>query len=515
MEPEVRLVNAFRSSLETALAAAKTCYSASGVIAPDSITVDEKGRELAKDLLQAGHLTVYQHIHFQFALSRVSRACVWSFLHSHPFYNSEQVSQRFVKVKRENVTIPPFAPADKSVFLEAVEKQMDAYEKLIAILTPITEKKYYRIFPGRNPSDSRWRKQPERRAMEIARYVLPIATHTYLLHTINAVTLFRYFRLCQQWDTPQEQKNLVSKMVGEVLRYEAEFQHLLFEPIPLEDTLEYRFFAEFFPLQKQDGANPHLSEFREEFDRSLNGYVSRLISYQEDAEQVVANAVREVFGIPKGALSDEDAISSVVDPEKNPYLGSTLDLASLSKMMRVLNHPSYTFRKKLSHTADSQDQRHRMTPASRPVLIFHFDEQPDYLIPPLVLESKEARMVFQETMEWVWEKMVRLLKAGAKREYVQYLLPNAFSIRFTESSSFLHLLHKLEQRLCVNAQEEIWRASRDEALQIHQVHPRLGRFLLAPCGVRKRAGITPFCPEGKRYCGVPIWKYALQEYERP
>ncbi|MFN4183093.1 MAG: FAD-dependent thymidylate synthase, partial [bacterium] len=291
--------------------------------------------------------------------------------------------------------------------------------------------------------------------------------------------------------------------------------HLLLEPISLEETLEYRIFVRFFPLEKRDGANPHLSEFREEFDRSLHGYVSRLISYQEDAEQVVAHAVREVLGMPKSALSDDEAISSVVDPEENPYLGSPLDLASLSKLMRVLNHPFYTFRKKLSHTADSQDQRHRMTPASRPALLLHFDEQPDYLIPPLVLESKEAQMIFQETMERVWEKMVRLLKAGAKREYVQYLLPNAFPIRFTESANFLYLLHKLVQRLCINAQEEIWRASREEAMQIRQVHPRLGRYLLAPCGVRQRAGITPYCTEGKRYCGIPVWNYPLEEYTRP
>ncbi len=36
--------------------------------------------------------------------------------------------------------------------------------------------------------------------------------------------------------------------------------------------------------------------------------------------------------------------------------------------MRTLDHAHYTFRKKLSHSADSQDQRHRMVPGSRPLL---------------------------------------------------------------------------------------------------------------------------------------------------
>jgi len=26
--------------------------------------------------------------------------------------------------------------------------------------------------------------------------------------------------------------------------------------------------------------------------------------------------------------------------------------------------------------------------------------------------------------------------------------------------------------------------------------------------------VTPFCPEGPRYCGVPVWNRALEEFER-
>jgi thymidylate synthase ThyX len=69
-------------------------------------------------------------------------------------------------------------------------------------------------------------------------------------------------------------------------------------------------------------------------------------------------------------------------------------------------------------------------------------------------------------------------------------------------------------RLCYNAQEEIWHASVDEAEQIRQVHPRLGRWLLPPCGLRARAGAKPPCPEGTRYCGIPVWRLDVSEYRR-
>jgi hypothetical protein len=54
----------------------------------------------------------------------------------------------------------------------------------------------------------------------------------------------------------------------------------------------------------------------------------------------------------------------------------------------------------------------------------------------------------------------------------------------------------------------------DEALQVREVHPRLGRHLLPPCGVRKEAGIAPWCPEGPRFCGEPVWDYDLRDYRR-
>ena len=59
-------------------------------------------------------------------------------------------------------------------------------------------------------------------------------------------------------------------------------------------------------------------------------------------------------------------------------------------------------------------------------------------------------------------------------EFAAYLLPNAVAIRFTESADLLNLHHKCAMRLCYIAQEEIWRASLDEALQIREVIPRIG-----------------------------------------
>jgi thymidylate synthase ThyX len=110
--------------------------------------------------------------------------------------------------------------------------------------------------------------------------------------------------------------------------------------------------------------------------------------------------------------------------------------------------------------------------------------------------------------------MMRLRELGVAEEFAAYLLPNAVAVRFTESSDLLNLHHKLKSRLCYNAQEEIWRASLDEARQISAVEPAIGRYLLPPCGLRQMTETRPLCPEGERYCGVPVWKLELDEYAR-
>ena len=33
-------------------------------------------------------------------------------------------------------------------------------------------------------------------------------------------------------------------------------------------------------------------------------------------------------------------------------------------------------------------------------------------------------------------------------------------------------------------------------------------------GLRWMAGIKPSCPEGDRYCGIPVWKIELEKYVR-
>jgi thymidylate synthase ThyX len=521
--PAVRLVNAHARPLDNAVAAARTCYSGKGIVYAEEVGGDglaeeeERARardardQLAKDIFAAGHHTVYQHAHFQFSIDRVSRHALWAFFHAHPFYNSEQVSQRYVKVGRGATLVPELGdPAAQELFEQTLALQEAAYHRLSVSLEPIAARLFFGLFPARSRAPEKWAREIRRKAQEAARYVLPVATWARLHHSISAITLLRYRRACAQYDVPGEVRLVVDAMLDAVLALDPDFRVVVENPIPLDETPEARALAAAGGLIDPARA----AAFRDEFDATLDGRVSRLIGYSPEAEVVVAQAVREVLGLPRATMADDAALALAADPAANAIYGEALNLTTLGKLTRTLHHASYTFRRKLSHTADSQDQRHRMTPASRPVLLAHLTDGPDVVLPRIADEDPDVRRDFDETFARTWEAIGRLRARGVDPEALVYLLPNAVAVRFTESGDLSAIRHKHAMRLCYNAQEEIWRASLDEALQIRAVHPRLGQYLQPPCSIRLRGGKKPYCPEGKRYCGVPVWKQELKDYAR-
>jgi thymidylate synthase ThyX len=513
-EPEVELQSAFQNPYSTIVAAARTCYS-SRVVTPQDVDKDERAREMRDriydGIYDAGHHTTLQHPTFLFVLRKVSRQFIWSFLHAHPFYNSEQVSQRYVEVKKQNFTLPPLEGGARELYVATVERMMKAYFSLIDLLRPTIEEEYFKLYPARRGQKEKWESSIHKRVLEAARYVLPVATHAHLYHTISGVTLHRYRKLCDQFDTPDETRLVVDRMVDAVRALDPLFFRKLDDPVPLEATVEYRMFNE----TRRAVGSPGGALFVREFDEDLGPWRSKLVDWKANAEAVMAQSVRGILGLPKAELPDLDAIDAVLNPSKNRILGEALVLTTLSKLSRAMNHPHYTFRKKISHTADSQDQRHRMVPGSRPILAAQFvPGQPDYLLPPIMERQPQVADLVSKLMTRVWKAIGELLDQGVPWQHAQYLLPNGFPIRFEESGDLMHLHHKWTTRLCYLAQEEIWRCCVEEVRQVARIHPAIARHLVAPCGLRKTAGATPYCPEGSRYCGVRVWELELDRYAR-
>ena len=496
--PIVTLRTAPTAPFDGAIAAARTCYSPR-VIGTNEVT-DGQRNTIGSLTFDAGHHTVYQHANFEFGLENVSRHFVWTFLHSYPFYNSEQSSQRYVKLREPRAFVPPITGEARQVYESAVVRAWDRYAELSALLKDdahgiLKELRYVR--PTTNPERLKQiDKDAEKRAIETARYVIPIAAFTSMVHTVSGIVLHRLLRMVNTSDTPHEAQVVIGEMVRLVKEWDPDFFNKVgLTPIASEQVPESA-----FPRPRPDG-----DRFAQEFDRRLNGRWSRLRDTSPDAEDIVAESVRSTFGLTADEMSDDEAVDRVMNPARNRYRLDILNVSYHSPLMRSLHHASYVFEKRLSHTADSQDQRHRMVPASRPLMTFADTSAPDYITPRLIAANLRAKAVYDQSMREAWDAKNRLLALDVPLEFALYVLPNAKTLRFLESGSLLALLHKWTLRTCFNAQEEIYLASMDEIEQVRSAHPRLGRHIGPPCVIRNGL-ISPRCTEGTHFCGVPVWR---------
>ena len=151
--------------------------------------------------------------------------------------------------------------------------------------------------------------------------------------------------------------------------------------------------------------------FAREFDAKLGALTSQLVDYSPRALAVMADAYRAVAGFTVAECSDSEALDRMLNPARNPYRRETLNIGVHAPIMRALQHANFTFAKKISHTADSQDQRHRMVPGSRPLLTLADTRSPDYITPMLIRDNPRALEVYERAMQRRVEREKRIARS--------------------------------------------------------------------------------------------------------
>ncbi|HIH88371.1 TPA: FAD-dependent thymidylate synthase [Candidatus Bathyarchaeota archaeon] len=142
-----------------------------------------------------------RHLSFTFAIEEISRACSHQLVR-HRVASFSQQSQRYIQVKRlheHTVTPPSVAEKAKEGFDTFITEASDAYSELVDAGVP----------------------------REDARFVLPNATETSLLMTMDGGSLMHFFglRLCSraQWE--------VRAMADEMLKQVKAAEPSLFEAV--------------------------------------------------------------------------------------------------------------------------------------------------------------------------------------------------------------------------------------------------------------------------------------------
>src|SRR5690606_16000122 len=132
-----------------------------------------------------------------------------------------------------------------------------------------------------------------------------------------------------------------------------------------------------------------------------------------------------------------EALGRVLDPAQNSYLGHSLFLAMNSKLMQTMNHVNFTFQKRISAAEEAQNQRHRGTTSSSPILSAHLRRDPDVIVPYDVQRVEAAHAEYMATVQALWDAKNQLLDDGVAPEKVLYLLPNSHRVRFYETGTLM------------------------------------------------------------------------------
>jgi thymidylate synthase (FAD) len=194
----VRLLTFTPEPEKIAAAAARSCKSRKDA----AELLKDEGERLPRVLrtcVEMGHTSVLEHAVFTFSISGVSRACTHELVR-HRIASYSQQSQRSVRVEKSDYVVPPTIEGRQeaeAVYREAIARAMEAYGRLAEMGIPL----------------------------EDARYVLPNATYTNIVVTMNARSLLNFFELrcCMkaQWE--------IRKLANEMLRLVREVAPAIFE----------------------------------------------------------------------------------------------------------------------------------------------------------------------------------------------------------------------------------------------------------------------------------------------
>ncbi len=187
--PKVHLVKFTLDAEQLVCAAAKLCY------ASDSKTVFEHTPADVEKFLgtirRMGHLSPFEHASYSFLLEGVSRTLTHQLVR-HRIASYSQRSQRYVSHETFDYIVPPSLKG-KTIEIDNIKMDAEAYFRDFMDKTAEVYRKLQDVLGGESES-----------ANQDARYVLPNATETKIMVSMNARELFHFFseRLCNraQWE---------------------------------------------------------------------------------------------------------------------------------------------------------------------------------------------------------------------------------------------------------------------------------------------------------------------------
>lgn len=187
MNPRVKLI-AHTLSPEFVIAlAGKVCYS--GTLMSDLVqeTKAKDNTEYIEKLKNLGHMSIFEHATFTFAILNISRACSHQLVR-HRLASYSQRSQRYIRERHPRWVVPESIVNSKfyPAFMEHLDQLYQCYNTMVDAGIP----------------------------EEDARYILPNATPTQLVMTMNARELIHFCKIRRCNRAQEEINKLANEIAG-------------------------------------------------------------------------------------------------------------------------------------------------------------------------------------------------------------------------------------------------------------------------------------------------------------
>lgn len=196
-EIKVRLLSSSDEGLINVVKAAKLCYSNMSIddLSDKIDSSDESDVAMFIDkLMRMGHESPLEHASYTFAIEGVSRSLLAQ-ITRHRIASFSVQSQRYVKLKDVDIrfVIPEsFTDEIRQLYIDQLSQCVDTYSTITTKLMDKYTSQGMSVYSA------------EKKAIEDARYILPNATPTKLIMTMNARSLLNFFELrcCNraQWE---------------------------------------------------------------------------------------------------------------------------------------------------------------------------------------------------------------------------------------------------------------------------------------------------------------------------
>ncbi|WP_027626545.1 FAD-dependent thymidylate synthase [Clostridium lundense] len=229
----------------------------------------------------------------------------------------------------------------------------------------------------------------------------------------------------------------------------------------------------------------------------------KLLEYTPNPEKVIASAAKLCY-----SAVGVDEIQQGLDEEKiNKFLNVLMSYGHESP----IEHVSFTFAVEgVSRSLTHQLVRHRIASYSQQSQRYVKLDQFEYIIPPEIEKSQEAKNIYIEAMEnsqKAYNSIVSMLqekylsegmnKSSSEKKAIEdarYVFPNACETKVVFTMNARSLMNFFRHRCCNRAQWEIRQLANEMLKEVKEVAPIIFKYSGPSC-------INGDCPEGKMSCG--------------